>query len=138
MPDEDDWRSLLMTFRFFWQAKEPSHFGRVVNIIAKHTGDSEVHAYHERLRQMWKSALFRGAMFLHTSDGVVDADAILDLWLNSHYFHSDEEKERTLNRLSSVVKTDFVRYMLVDAVLARSRVLFMLGDLIDQLDATTT
>jgi hypothetical protein len=134
MPEEEAWRSLLLTFRFFCSQNEPAHFHRVVNILRRHSTHDELRVYLGHLNDRWKGALFRSAMFLHFGNGVVDAERILDLWLNAHYFHSDEEKQQELDALLSALTPDLTKYMLVDAVMERSRVVLMLGAMLDHLD----
>ena len=134
LPDEDALRSLLVTFRLFFLNDEPSNFRRVVNILTKHTKHDALRVYLGQLRDRWKGALFRSAMFLHLDDGVVDAERILDVWLNAHYFHGDQEKEQALEALKASLTPDLIRYMLVDAVVERSRVVFTLHSMLENLE----
>lgn len=111
LPDEDALRSLLVTFRLFFLNDEPTNFRRVVNILAKHTEHEVLRAYLGHLRERWKGALFRSAMFLHFDEGVVDAERILDVWLNAHYFHGDQEKEQALEALKVSLTPELIKYM---------------------------
>src|SRR5690348_6233896 len=62
MPEEDAWRSLLLTFRFFHSPNEPSHFHRVVKILSRHTEHQELRVYLGHLTNRWNGALFNSAM----------------------------------------------------------------------------
>jgi hypothetical protein len=44
------------------------------------------------------------------------ASRIFDLWLNAHYFHNDQDKERELERLSKALSPDFVKFLLANSV----------------------
>jgi hypothetical protein len=138
LPDEDAWRSLLMTFRFFNSKKEPAHFPRIVNILSKHCRHEELQRYMDFLRTRWRDALFSGAMFLRMKPGLVDAEKVLDLWINADYFHSDACKQAALDDLKEAVTPELAKYMLVNAVRERSRYVLMLGTTLERVAPKTS
>lgn len=110
LPDEEPFRALLMTFRFFWAKKEPSNFIRVLSIIRRHSGNPTLHQLVDGLRVRWKQSLFGGLMFVHINEKPLTADHLLDLWLNSHYFHGDDEKRAALESISKMLSPELVKY----------------------------
>ena len=48
----------------------------------------------------------------------------MDLWFNAHYFHSDEVKEKELEKLKECFSGEFAKYMLLDAVFEATKVVF--------------
>src|SRR5688500_9120657 len=47
LPPEDDLRSFLMAFRFFWADKEPTNCGRIANIVKRAARQPEVQNFIE-------------------------------------------------------------------------------------------
>ncbi len=125
LPAEEPFRSLLLTFRHFVANDEPSNFLRVLNIVARHA--PEARAFLEGLRDRWNQALFGGLMNISVSGKLLTASHIFDLWLNSHYFHNDEAKKQELERLSNMFTSDFVKFLLANAVTECSRAVMQLS-----------
>lgn len=116
LPPEEPFRALLLTFRLFWAKDESSNFLRVLNIMGRHTDHPLVCQFVDSLRSRWKQALFGGAMLMSTDGRPITADLIFDLWLNSHYFHTDATKQKDLESLAGMLSDDFLKFMLADAV----------------------
>jgi hypothetical protein len=82
-PDEDDFRSYLLTFRQFVSDDEPIFVNRVASILWQRITDDEFRFNGERLRP----------------------EGLLDLWINGIYFHNDAAKAEKLKRLDGTAGT---------------------------------
>ena len=118
MPAEEPFRALLLTFRLFWANDEPSNFLRVLNILSRHIAQADAREALNGLKTRWNQALFGGLMNMSFNDKELTANTMFDLWLNAHYFHSDTEKEKQLERMSKMLSPEFVKFLLANAVTA--------------------
>ena len=134
IPEEESLCPLLMSFRFFFGNDEPSNLNRVLNILGRHCRDDRLDAILGSLRLRWKHALFQNAMQLSFNGKPLSAARILDLWLNAHYFHSDPAKRETLETVSRMLTPQFLKYMLVEAVIEGSRIVFSTYEMLRELE----
>lgn len=83
---------------------------------------------HSDVYTLWKNSLFNGAMFITLYDEKMNPEKLINLWFNTYYFHSDDEKEVALKKLNEAFKNDFAKFMLLDAVYNASKVIFIFYD----------
>jgi hypothetical protein len=138
LPDEESFRSLLLSFRFFFGNDEPSNLNRVLNILGAHCHDDRLRPELSRLRVRWKHALFRNGLQMRFNGKPLSASRILDLWLNAHYFHSDPEKRRMLETVSRMLTPQFLKFMLVNAVVESSAVVLSTYGMLKDLEIPST
>jgi len=138
IPHEEPLRALLLTFRMFWANDEPSNFLRVSNILGRHVAQSDARKVIDGLKDRWNQALFGGVMFMSFNDENLTANAVFDLWLNAHYFHSDAEKQQQLDRLAEMLSPDFVKFLLVNAVTECCRAIRVLDRALQNLSIPET
>lgn len=118
LPSENQLKELFLAFRFFYMKNEPSHFYRVINIIKKAARDERVNQIMDTLKQQYSGALQKKYVFsAKLNDTELSLEYLLDLWFNAHYFHSDEDKEKSLNKLNELLSTDYSKFLLVNSVL---------------------
>lgn len=131
-PPEEPFRSLLLTFRHFWAKEEPSNFLRVLKIAKRHAPDAR--EFVDALKTQWNNALFGGLMDMSFNNSPVTADRIFDLWLNAHYFHNDQIKRQELERLSRLLSSDFMKFLLATAVTECCKSIFTLNHTLRKLN----
>jgi hypothetical protein len=129
-PDEEDLRSLLLTFRHFISEDEPVFVARVLNECIAALTDSEVRQMVEEARTVWHRLIKSGPLDL-SIDGVrYTPERCLDYWLNGHYFHSDEEKATTLETLSRNRDDVLVRWQFLDCLASLTGLILWLGNVV--------
>ena len=133
IPPEEPFRSLLLTFRLFWAKNEPSNFLYILNLLKRHVDNPDALDVLARLKTRWNQALFGGLMFMSFNDKDLNADAVFDLWLNAHYFHSDSRKQEQLERLSKTLSPEFVKFLLANSVTECCRVIAVLEQALQKL-----
>jgi hypothetical protein len=109
-PDEEELRSLLLALRKFVADKEPTFLNRVYNLCEQHITSDFLKADLRKARHDWKQAQKTlGIAWTHNGREITPAH-VADLWINSHYFHSDPEK---LRELQSLVPEGLNRYVFI-------------------------
>lgn len=126
LPPEEQISEFLMAFRFFYLQKEKTHFPKIIGIIGRHTENEDARKALKLFGNQWGDSLFGQALYIHVDGQRMTSSVLLDLWFNANYFHSNEEKERDLEKLQSVFPNDFAKFMLLDAVFESSKVIFKL------------
>jgi hypothetical protein len=94
-PDEEDYRSFLMDFRFFIMQKEVN-LGRVMNILARRLDSPDLLANNQRNQAQRKTALKGSLMALHINETRYTAEDYLDAFINGIYFHGGDPRQRAL------------------------------------------
>lgn len=122
LPPEEQIAEFLMAFRFFYLQKEPTHFPAVLGIIGKHTSEPDAREALKVFRRQWENCLFGSAMYISLNGKPITSSLLLDLWFNSHYFHSDTEKEMELVELKKAFSENYAKYMLLDSAFEASKV----------------
>lgn len=135
LPSDDSLAALLLAFRHFYINDEPASFLKVLNILPRHNRHPDLVEFCKNLKERWQKALFGGLMKMSLDDDALNAQQILDLWLNGHYFHTDAIKAKKLEALASVLGADFVKFMLVDVVSRCSVAILMLNSALRDLVA---
>jgi len=127
LPDEEYLRSFYMAFRFFYLKKEPSNFLKIANIIKRKTNNPLAKKYIDQLKDMWSGALARQQIQIIYNDIELTPTLLMDLWFNSHYFHSDVDKDKKLLEIKNVLTIDVCRVLLADAVYEATKAVFKLA-----------
>ena len=102
--DEEHFRSFLLTFRKFILNNEPSNIDWVLNVIRRFAKDEENELCEviDELKAVWKYTYRKGLIQMQTFGQDITPEYALDLWINGHYFHSDNpEKCKRLKELSA-------------------------------------
>ncbi|ULQ46024.1 hypothetical protein JN531_013045 [Flagellatimonas centrodinii] len=133
LPPEEFVAEFLMAFRFFYLKKEKSFFPRALGVLGKHIDDPEVRQHFARLRERWENGLFGQAMSIQLNDQPMTAALLLDLWLNAHYFHADEDKAEKLEKLNEAFSSDFSKYMMLDGAFEAAKAVFVVFDSVKEI-----
>ncbi len=118
VPDEDDFRSFLLGFRKFVLKKEPTFVNGVANSLLRPgvlRGD-ELRQVVDTARSSWLWTCKSGPISLIVNDVTYGPEVVLDLYLNGHYFHADEEKRTKLDGVPSVLSRHQLNTLLVEGV----------------------
>ncbi len=136
LPPKEQISEFLMAFRFFYLQKEPTHFLSVLSLLSRHAEKEEAREVMKIVKRQWSDSLFSRSLHVKVNDTPLTSALLLDLWFNSHYFHSDAEKASQLEVLKETISEDFLRFMLLNSVLNACLPLFKvydaLRDLIDE------
>lgn len=128
LPAEEQVAEFLMAFRFFYLKKEKTFFLRTLNLLRRHVDNSDAGQHFERLKQRWENGLFSSAMSIQLNGETMTASLLLDVWLNAHYFHSDEDKGEKLRELNEAFSNDFSKYMMLDGAFEAAKAVFSVYD----------
>ena len=116
IPNHEALKLYYLSFRFFYQQKEPSNFMRVRNIISNiSNGDHEI-LYLKSLKDSWQRAMSETHMsdFLYKE---ISGKEILQLWFNATLFHSDIDKRKRLKTINNLLTEDLTSSFLFLTVL---------------------
>lgn len=128
LPPEEQIAEFLMAFRFFYLQKEPTYFPDILGVIGRHASEQDARQALKSFGAQWKNSLFANAMQISVNEKPITSSLLLDVWLNAHYFHSDEEKARQLQELHDIFSEPFAKYMLLDAAFEATKVVVKVYD----------
>lgn len=128
LPPEEQVAEFLMAFRFFYLQKEPTYFPGILGVIGRHASEQDARQALKSFGAQWKNSLFANAMQISVNERPITSSLLLDVWLNAHYFHSDEEKARQLQELHDIFSEPFAKYMLLDAAFEATKVVVKVYD----------
>lgn len=116
MPDEEDLISFLVVFRQFISEKEPVFLNRIYGICFKRLEpNNQLREQLIKGRQEWQRALKNNGIGLQFNEQSYSPEDVAKLWINGHYFHSDDEKYATLaamfNSSLGFVKAHFMAFI---------------------------
>lgn len=110
-PDEEYFRSFLLTFRSFISEKEPIEINRIYNICKRlaegETKDRLIKA-HKEFKLLRTNADFG---FKYQGKEVIPS-YVIDLYMNGKYFHVDENKHEFLETLGQFEKALFKQLLM--------------------------
>jgi hypothetical protein len=128
-PDEEHLRSFLLTFRQFVSDKEPVFVRRIANELWRELTGDEIRSHLERARRRYGDALSKGSLKFVAHEQHFRPEEALDLWINGRYFHNDERKAATLDRLDPMSAV-FVRQVFLEVLIEATRYIRFLADVI--------
>jgi hypothetical protein len=134
LPSEEDLRLFYMAFRFFYLKKEPTHFLTIANLVNRKLEDPLIRDYIKWLKDMWRGALARQQVRVGVNRQELHSHFLIDIWFNSHYFHSDKEKDKKLSKIKEVLTEDATRFMLADAVFQATKAVLRLAHALQDFD----
>lgn len=132
-PDEDDWRSFLLTFRQFISQDEPVFVPSTYNLCHQIITDDVVKQNLAASRQRWRTAFQHGGLPLTINNEALTSEHLLDLWINGHYFHNDADKLRELEALvpPNRIHTPIVMAFFINAVVEATKEIYYISDAIE-------
>lgn len=99
LPDEEDLRSFLVTFRQFVSPKEPIYLHHIHDLLFQRLIDDELRNHAVNARATLKHLAQGNGIQVQHNDHDITPKLLLDLWINGVYFHNDLAKRRELERL---------------------------------------
>ncbi len=115
--DEDDLRSFLLTFRQFVMKQEPVFIRNIYALAHQHITAERLRAAVDEAARSWRDTLKSCGFALEIRGRRVTPEHALDLFINGHYFHNDEEK-----------RAELLKYGIPDVFLVRNQFLNFLVD----------
>ena len=117
MPDEEDLRSYLVTFRQFISPDEPVFFNRMYNIAFQRLKpNTQLKELLIEVRQEWRQVLKHNGIGLRFNEQELSPKVVADLWINGYYFHNDDDKYATLARVLNgglgFIQTNFMQFII--------------------------
>jgi len=91
-PDEDLFRSLLLSLRHFLQEKEPIFINRIYNICHRCLTNEKHKNYLVKSRKFLNEAMKSTGVHLNIDQKHFSPSYVWDIYINGLYFHSDVEK----------------------------------------------
>lgn len=128
LPPEEQIAEFLMAFRFFYLQKESTYFPSILSLLGKYANQDDAKLALKSFGSRWKNSLFAGSLVISIDGKQVTASKLFDLWFNAHYFHGDEVKQIDLDELKLIFTEPFAKYMLLDASLEATRVIYIVYD----------
>lgn len=105
---------------------------RILNIAKRHAPDGK--EFFASLKNQWNMAIFGGKLNMSFNNKPLTANYIFDLWLNAHYFHNNQEKQRELAQLTSTLTPEFVKFLLANAVTECCKLILILNHTLENLN----
>jgi len=99
-PDEDLFRSLLLSLRHFLQEKEPTFMNRIYNICDRCLTNEKHKNYLIKSRNFLNEAMKSTGVHLDIDQKHFSPSYVWDIYINGLYFHSDMEKADVILKLS--------------------------------------
>jgi len=126
-PDEDDFRSFLLTYRQFISNDEPIYIYKAFKLCHTHITDPKGRMLLANARKEWRT-LEEGDMLRLVEKGKeISPTETQDLWINGYYFHNDQDKRKRLNALSDGFQKAF-RYQFLAYVYEATRIILYVAD----------
>lgn len=130
-PSEDDVKPCMITFRKFIAPNNATYIYDIFNCCEKHLKPNDTLLDFARgFRAQWKKITKTESIQLDFGGRRYDAEGIMDLWLNAHYFHDDYEKKRKLDSIREgiepVARAQFLHY-----VYEGSRLIVLFGQFLE-------
>ena len=103
-PDEDLFRSLLLSLRHFLQEKEPTFINRIYNICHRCLTNEKHKNYLVKSKKFLNEAMESTGVHLNIDQKHFSPSYVWDIYINGLYFHSDVEKSDVILKLSELEK----------------------------------
>jgi hypothetical protein len=134
LPYEESFESLLMRFRHFWlQKKDSCNFFKILNIVDHRV--PQTRNCTASLRIAWNKGLFHSTAIIIDNTELTSKE-IIDLWLNSEFFHNVEAKKLKLDKMINridLISPGLSRSLLVGSIFECCNVIFDLNELLEKI-----
>jgi hypothetical protein len=132
MPDEEDLRSYLVTFRQFISPGEPVYFNGIYNIAFKRLKpNTQLREILIEVRQGWREVLKHNGIGIRFNEQELSPEVVADLWINGHYFHNDDDKYATLARALNL-SLGFIQANFMQFIIQATSLILYLGYVVSQ------
>jgi len=138
-PDEEDFRSALMSLRLFYQNNEPTHLYSVCNMLCQMSIDDRLKGNVALVREGYTRALDHCSIVLKIPKRrggkpvELTGKDLIDTYFYARYFHiKDEEKRRKLKHLEHNMTAEMLKFNLIMAMKTIARCVFALRDITER------
>lgn len=114
-PEERDLRSLLLQLRRFVAQGDPTNLGHVHNVAFRAISSDTLRGYLAHARKAWRDSIGHGGIRFMFDDQNWTPEYVADLWIDGWYFHANDEKLATLQRLAPPAEM-LSKFMFLDLV----------------------
>ena len=122
IPDEEDLRSFLLTFRQLVSDKEPVFLPSVANILWTAVETSDKREILAAARARYQRALRHGTLGFEHNGRRYSPEATLRQWINGHYFHNDPAlAEQLRQRAADPIAEIAMRHAFMDILTEATR-----------------
>ncbi|MHB1488308.1 MAG: hypothetical protein ACYCS7_13810 [Acidimicrobiales bacterium] len=128
-PNEQLFRSFLISFRKFVSDDDPVFVNRVSGLLMRALDSDELKRLLIHARKQWQEACKFGGLRLIENGRVLSPEVTMDLWLNGWYFHNDRRKEVELERLDPLHRI-FVRSAFLNHVITATNYVMFVAQVI--------
>jgi hypothetical protein len=125
LPPLADLAAVLHKLRPFILKKEPFSFDRTCGILGRRLESPFVRKLLKHEREIYSGKRMQSQVQLTSQDVVINSEATLMAWLNSHEYHRDREKAADLDRLHQIFPLEVSKALFV--MLLRHKVDAILG-----------
>jgi len=133
-PELDHVQALAIKFRFFYANKEPTQFEKIANILRKHAKDSWAASYIDVVKNQYKE-IMKSSDTSSEFDSPIPNREIINLWFNSHFFHSDLDKREKLELLHDDISKKVSLFQLYVSIIGVSTQIRSLYSIVHKLDS---
>lgn len=99
-PDEELFRSLLLSLRHFLSAKGPIYIYRIYNTCHRNLKNEEHKQYLAKSRAFLDESMKSTGIHLNIDERHFSPKYVWDIYINALYFHDDAEKMKVIENLS--------------------------------------
>jgi hypothetical protein len=114
-PDEEEFRSFLVTFRQFISEEEPVFLSHIYNICSRRVVSDELKDLVVGSRKIWADTQKVSGIQLIIDGTEMPAREIWKIWINGRYFHNDLRYQQILDQASpvalKVLRFDFLTFV---------------------------
>ncbi len=127
-PDVEDFRSFLLIFRKFISPNSHIYLPKIYKICHQYLTDDRCKEYLAEARGIWQDLqkVSGTGMTLTVDSHQLSPKEVVDLWINSHYFHDDVAGMKMLKKLLPY-QLATARHIFFDYVIETTRVIKHLG-----------
>jgi hypothetical protein len=122
-----------MRFRHFWLEKEPCNFFKILKIVSRRV--PEARNCTDSLKAEWKNGFFHSTNII-INNTELTSEYIINLWLNSEFFHNVEAEQLTLDHMIEqidLISPGFSRFLLVASICECCHVIYGLNELLKKI-----
>jgi len=124
LPTEDEIKSFLMTFRFFYLKNEVTLFNKICNALIANIHSTDIKNRAIDYRKAFNKILNGHSRIKFDFLGEeLTTNKTIDLWFNAFYFHADNNKRPKLIKIRQLLSDDFAKYLLLSCVTDLSNII---------------
>lgn len=116
LPNRDTLSILLHRMRPFILQDEPASFIKITGVLGKKLDNPFLRRLLREQRELYDGSKSQQLMRLSSGDIVINSEKVLSDWLNSHEYHRDPDKRKSIDDLFARTPGDLMKAMLVSLV----------------------